>query len=184
MTKETKKAAELLIKKENEKAAAIAKAEKEITETKARLENLKAQLSKGETAEEYKRILSEIRDNEAVIMFFEKKKAEAEQQTLTPAEYMSITREVKAAAEKLRAEYAASISAEVEKLTNLLTAYDTEITEFNKVLDKAAKLHKVSNPMILSMQTLAADNTDVRFYLEAYGKARNAKELLKRGIKI
>ena len=178
MNKEVKKAADLMSKKEAEKAAAIAKIDKELNATRARLEDLKAKLSAGETAEEYKKMLADIRDNEAVIAFFEQKRKEAEAQGLTPAEYMSITREVKAAAAKIQAEQRNALLAEIEKLTSLLTAYDEDITELNAILVKAAQLHKC-NPMTVNAQEIAPANSEMNYYVQAFYKARAACFMLK-----
>ena len=183
MNKEIKKAAELMSKKEAEKAAAIAKIDKELNATRKKLEELKAKLPTGETAEEYKKTLAEIRDNEAVIEFFEKKKTAVELEGLTPAEYMNITREVKAAADRIRADQGAAILTEIEKLNGMLTAYNGDIIELNKILLKAAQLHKV-NPITLNAQEIAPANSDASHYIQAFFKIMNAHELLKKGIKV
>ena len=184
MNKEVKKAADLMSKKEAEKAAAIAKIDKELTATRAELEELKKGITTGETAEDYKKYLTKIRDDEAVIAYFEQKRKEAEGAGLTPAEYMSITREVKAAADKVKEENRKAIFAEIEKLTSMLTAYDNDITELNAILVKAAQLHKV-NPMTINAQEIAPGNTEMSFYMQALYKAKSACETLRiKGIKV
>ena len=183
MHKEIKKAAELMNKKEAEKAATIAKIDKELNATRAELAELKTKVSTGETAEEYKQYLSKIRDNEAVIEFFEKKRKEAEAQSLTPAEYMSITREVKAAADKIRAEQGGAILAEIEKLNDMLTAYNGDITELNNILLRAAQLHKC-NPITLNAQEIAPANSDASHYIQAFYRIMNAHALINRTVKV
>lgn len=178
MNKEVKKATELMNKKEAEKAAAIAKIDKELTATRAELEELKKGITTGETAEDYKKYLTKIRDDEAVIAYFEQKRKEAEGAGLTPAEYMSITREVKAAADKVKEENRKAVFAEIEKLTSMLTAYDNDITELNAILVKAAQLHKV-NPMTINAQEIAPANSEMNYYVQAFYKARAACIMLK-----
>ena len=184
MNKEIKKAAALLAEKEYKRAQALTKLENDYAITGANLARLQEKLNAAADAEEYKGLLSEIRDNEAVLQFCKKKITETKAQGLTDAEYHAITAEAGAAFDAIKKAQGAAINAQIEKLNELLTAFDADTAELNALLAKAAQL-KGCSPVIYNAQTIAANTPENRHYIEAFYRVKSARQMLKnQGIKV
>lgn len=177
MNKEIKKAAAVLEEKEKTRAAAIAKAEQELKETSATLTALNARLNAAQDAAEYKTLLAEIRDNEAVLSFCEKKAKEAKAQALTPAEYGEIKSTIKKSFEAIQAEQGKAINAAIENLEKVLSAYDADVTELNKMLFRAAQLMSTT-PTPFNAPNVSEVDASKRIYIESFYKAKTARDML------
>lgn len=185
MNKEIKKAFTLLDEKEKAKAAAIAKIEKELNETKAKQIELTAKLNAGETANDYIKTLAELRDYEAAITYFENKLKETRAQSLTDAEYNTITAAARSAFDTLKKEQGAAIKKEVEALNKLFDAYNNDIAELNKLLAQAAAVKGISNGLLLNAQEIAQSVPDIGAYTTAYYRDKTNRLLLKtHGVKV
>ena len=184
MSKEIKKAAAILAEKEKAQAAALAKLETDYKTTGEKLASLQADLDKATDAEEYKRLLSDIRDNEAVIQFCNKKINELKAQgILTDAEYKAIEAEALAAFAAIKKAQSKAINEEINKLNDLLTAFDADTAEINALLLRAAQL-KGRNPLIMNAQTITENTPENRHYIEAFYRVKNAREMLKKGLRV
>lgn len=182
MNKEIKKTVALLDEKEKKYAETVAKADREITKAREKLAVLKSALEKADSADTYKTLLQDIRDYEAVITFLEKQKADIEAAAITREEYAQIVNVVNSAFNAVKTEHGELIKAEIEKLTSLLDVYDADVAELNKVLNRACTLAKDAAPTYLNAKNAPLTTSDNRFYIEAYYKAKNARELLKKGL--
>lgn len=184
MSKEIKKAFILLEEKEKAKAAAIAKLETELNATKAKHADLKAKLNTGETASDYIKMLSELRDYEAAITFFETKLNETRAQGLTDAEYNAITAAARSAFDAIKKDQGAAIKKEIETLNRLFDDFDKDITELNTLLLKAASIKGV-NGITLNAQEIAQGAPEIAVYSTAYFKNKAAKQaLINHGVKV
>lgn len=183
MSKEIKKAAAMLAEKENAKAQRLAKLENDRKTTGEKLASLQAALEKAADAEEYKSLLSDIRDNEAVMQFCNKKIGETQAEGLTDAEYFSIEAEARAAFEAIKKAQGKAINEEINKLNDLLTAFDADTAEINALLSRAAQL-KGRNPIIVNAQTIAENAPENRHYIEAFYRVKSARMMLKKGLKV
>jgi len=184
MNKEIKKAAAILAEKEYKRAQVLAKLESDYKSTGEKLASLQAKLNAAADAEEYKNLLSEIRDNEAVLQFCKKKIAETSAQGLTDAEYHAITAEAGAAFDAIKKAQGAAINAQIEKLNELLTAFDADTAEINALLLKAAQL-KGCSPLIYNAQTISTITSENKHYIEAFYRVKNARQMLKsQGVKV
>ena len=184
MNKEIKKTVALLDEKEKKYAETVAKADREITKAREKLAALNSQLEKADSAEAYKTLLQDIRDYEAVIKFLEKQKADIETATITREEYAQIVSVVNSAFNSVKTEKGELIKAEIDKLTVLFDDYDADVAELNKVLKRASILANNNTPVVLNAQNAPITTPDNRFYIEAYYKAKNARELLKKGLRV
>lgn len=179
MNKEIKKAAAVLEEKEKTRAAAIAKAENELKETSATLTALNEKLNAAQDAAEYKTLLAEIRDNEAVLSFCEKKAKEAKAQALTPAEYGEIKTTIKQSYDAIQAEQSKAIRAAIENFEKVMNTYDAEIAELNKMLFRAAQLVNTT-PSPYNVLLNADLEAEQRIYMETYFRVKNARQMLNR----
>ena len=186
MNKETKKAYELMTKKENDKAGLVAKLEKELSDLKTKHAELEKKTASGTDAGEYIKALGEMRDIETAINFFEKKLSEAKAApVLTDDEYSKIKADAKAIFETIKAEQAATILKEIETLNKLLAAFDADTADINKMLTQAAALRGGQSALTLNAQTLAQDLAENKYYIDAFYKVKGARELFKlKGIKV
>lgn len=185
MNKETKKAYDLISKKENEKSAIVAKLEKELNDLISKQAALKTKIETGENATEYIKNLAELRDIETAIEYFTKKLEDAKASpVLTDAEYSKIKADAKQLFAAVKAEHAAAIQKQIETLVQLLTAFDADTVEINKLLEHAAKLQGSTSTLSLNAQSIGQEIPESKFYIEAYYKTKAAHDLLKRGLKI
>jgi len=184
MNKEIKKTVALLDEKEKKNAETILKADREITKAREKLAALNSDLEKADNADTYKTLLQDIRDYEAVIKFLEKQRSEAESAILNREEYAQIVSTVNAAFASVKSEQGEMIKAEIDKLTVLFDTFDNDVSELNRLLKRAAKLANNTTPTFLNAQNAPITSADNRFYIEAYYKAKNARELLKKGLRI
>ena len=176
MNKEIKKASSLLEEKETKKKAVIAKTEAELKAVDDKLTALYSALDKADNAEQYKTLLAEIRDNEAVKKFCEKKVSEAKSTTLTKDEYEAIASNCKNSFNTLKAETEKALSEEFEKINKLLSATDADVIELNEVLRKAALLNNNRTPMMFSTRTIGSSSFLIRQYIDLYFRMLAAKE--------
>ena len=170
MNKEIKKASSLLNEMETKRTATIAKAEAELKATDEKLKALRAALDKADSAEQYKTLLAEIRDNEAVKKFCGKKVAEAKANIMTAEEYKAITSECKKYYDSLKADTEKALLEEIEKMNKLISAADAEIAEMNEILKKATALNNNKAPMILTTRNIGLNRFEIRQYIDIYFK--------------
>lgn len=178
MNKEIKKAGAILTEKETKRAAAISKARAELAEAREKLSAINSQIEKADGAEKFKELLSEKRDFEAVVTFCEKKLSEAEE-ALTSQEYNAIVRDVKAAFDTIQETEGKQILAEVEKLEELLQAYDNDITELNGILKRAAVLKRENTPQVLQGNSFGTKCPKITPYMKAFYDAKAEAETLR-----
>ena len=177
MNKDIKKASSLLEEKETKRKAVIAKTEAELKATNDKLTALHSALEKADNAEQYKTLLAEIRDNEAVKKFCEKKVAEAKSNILTSEEYKTITSECKKSYDSIKAETEKALFEEFEKIDKLISVADAEISELNEVLKKATTLNNNKAPMILSTRNIGSSSYEIRQHIDIYFRMKAAKEV-------
>lgn len=169
----------IIIEREQKRRETLAVIDAELTATKNKVNELRASLQNSRTAEEYKTIIHDIRDNEAVIVFFEGKRKEAEKTALTKEEYSHITKEVKEAFEAVKADRTKVIYSSIDKLVKELAAYFKDVDELNGILLDAATVNG-RTPLILNGNTLAdftKINDPYHFFIDAYNKMRQAAEI-------
>lgn len=140
MNKEVQKAIATLNEKEAKSREAIEKAAAEVKATNDKLSELKSALDKASGRDEFIKLSGEIRDNEAALEFCKKKEKEARAGALSAEEYASIKATAKDAFEKAAAEHRKAITAEIDKLAKLITAYDEDADTLRNLLQKAATL--------------------------------------------
>lgn len=179
MNKDVKKAMSMIDEKEEKRREKLVKAEAEAASTREQLEKLKEAMTTAESSEQYKEILKEKRDLEAVLEFCEKRIKEANSETITPAEYKAVMMETQKAFNTLKEEKRAAIREEISKLLKLFYSFDTEVTELNKVIQKAAHLHR-TNPIFLDYNTISGDDTELREFTSAFSRVKTAAELKER----
>lgn len=180
-TKEITKVNALLDQKEKTKAETVAKLEKELQDSHSKLAALKEQLSKSDSAEQYKSLLQEIRDYEAVIEFCEHKLIKAKTETLTGEEYTTLKGSVTSAFEAIKKEQGAAINAEIDKLVSMLEAYDKDVTELNALSVRINSLGSKNNAVTtLNAQTISETKPDYRYFIEAYYRYKTVTYIQKR----
>lgn len=180
MNKEIKKAAALLQEKETKRAESLAKIDAEIKSTRETIEIISGKLENAEDAEQFKRLLSDKRDNEAALEFFEQKRAEASTATLTADEYKAIKATCKKSFEDMRAATETEIKAEIEKINKLIIAFNDNTDELNEVSRKAANLTGNNMPLLFDCKTLSGD-FQIKEFLYAYFRMKAAQA---RGIQL
>ena len=176
MNKNVKKAVAMIEEKEGRRREKLAKAEAEAAETREKLEKLQEAMTAAESAEQYKELLKEKRDLEAVLEFCEKRIKEAKGETLTPEEYKAAMMETQKAFKALQEEKRAAIREAANNLISLYYSYDTEAGELNKVLQKIATLHRAT-PTILDVNAISGDDTELREFTLAFYRVKNAAEI-------
>ena len=172
MNKEIKKAAALLADKENRRNKAITDADAEKAAAAAELAEIRAKIETASNAEEYKELLTLERDAEAVMQFCEKKAADAHNSLLTAEEYADIVNDARKAFEAVQEANAKSIKAEINRLNEMLAAYDADTAEINALLAKAAGLAGKS-AIRLNPQNIAVSDPGTAVYLDAYNRTKN-----------
>lgn len=180
MNKEIKKAAALLQEKETKRAESLAKIDAEIKSTRETIEIISGKLEKAEDAEQFKRLLSDKRDNEAALEFFEQKRAEASTATLTADEYKAIKANCKKSFDDMKATTATDIKAEIEKINKMIEAFNANTDELNEVMKQAAKLKGDNMPMLFNSTNLS-DDFQIREFLGTYFRMKAAQA---RGIQL
>ena len=183
MNKELKKAAALLEEKEKARAAIIAKAEKELKETQKVLNDLNTKLANAESAEEYKKLLAEIRDNEAVKAFCVSRLETAKAAALKHDEYLAIRAELTNAFNSIQAEQGAILGAEIAKLQTAFNNYDSQVQELNALLSKAGKLANHASITPFNPQSINYDDIEIKYFIDALYRTKNARAMLKKGLK-
>ena len=183
MNKEVKKAIAIIDEKEGRRREKLAKAEAEKNETSEKLEKVKEAMATAENAEDYKKLLQEKRDLEAIIEFCDKRIKEANGATLPAEEYKAVMMETHKAFNALKNEKRAAIREEIEKLTKLFNSYDTEVEELNRVCQKVATLHRV-NPPTLEANSIAGDDKELREFLFAFYRIKSAAAYAAKGMNI
>lgn len=184
MNKEIQKAITSLEAKESESREAIEKAAAEVRETNAKLIELRASLDKASGRDEYIKIASEIRDNEAALSFCMKKEKEARAGALGAEEFANVRTMAKEAFAKASAEHRKAIKAEVDKLEKLINAYEADATEIHNLIEKAASLaHKNAgnDPTTAPLFDFTQENANFYPYvMAAYGKYKAALIMLEK----
>ena len=178
MNKKVNEVKSIIKNYEDQKREAVAKIKAELTATEKKLEELRKVLPTVENADQYKTIIREIRDNEEVLTYFGKKKAEAEQKTISQKDYMAIVKDVQIAFEAVKAERSKVIFAEIEKLIKELDTYDDEVAEMNDLLSRANSLARVTTPRAINARALTtpSDPDDqYHFFIDGYYKMRQVR---------
>lgn len=176
MNKNVKKAVAMIDEKEGRRREKLAKAEAEAAETRAKLEKLQEAMTAAESAEQYKELLKEKRDLEAVLEFCEKRIKEAKGEYLTPEEYKAAMMETQKAFAALKEEKRAAIREAANNLLSLYYSYDTEAMELNKVIQKIAALHRTT-PQTLEVNSISGDDTELREFTIAFYRIKNAADI-------
>lgn len=180
MSNRIKKATAILEEKRTTQPKLLAKAEKELKECEEKLSGLKSALEVADNAEDYKKLLQEVRDYEAVKAFCEKKLNEINNSSLTNEEFKFIISEVNKAFASLKKEKLEVINAEIEKLSKLIAEYDSEVDEYNALLKEAYKLHKSSNAIFCNPQSIASGETETGKYIETYYRVKTARMVIEK----
>lgn len=188
MFKDVKKVSAILAEKEKDQRAEIEKAEKDLADTLNQLAELKASLEKASTPEEYKTVLHDIRDTEAVQAFCENRVTIAMESVLSNEEYNEIVSEVGATFSDVLDYYSKLIFPEVDKLIKIMDDYEKDVAELNTVLSDAGRLKDVA-PALLQTRKIIPDPTQGfnkrRFFIEAYYSMLTSKYMIdKIGVKI
>ena len=173
MNKDVQKAFASLNEKEAKSREAIEKAAAEVKATNEKLSELKSALDKASGRDEFIKISAEIRDNEAALMFCQKKEQEARANVLTGEEYASIKAMANETLSKVRAEHRKAIIAEADKLEKLIATYDEDVATIGKLIAEASRLAN-NKEHISSIPTPLFDATkeSATFYphiMHAYG---------------
>lgn len=176
MNKDVKKAMAMIEEKEGRRREKLAKAEAEAAETREKLEQLQEAMATAESSEEYKALLKEKHDMEAVLEFCEKRIKEAKGDIITPEEYKAAMMETQKAFNTLKDEKRAAIREAANKLLNIFYSYDAEVSELNKVIQKIAILHRVT-PTILDFNAISGDDTELREFTAAFYHIKNNAEI-------
>ena len=179
MNKEIKKAYSFIEEKENRRNQNIAKAEADLKSCKEKLYSLNTALEKADNAETYKSLLQDIRDYEATKEFCEKKLSEAKAPVLSPEEHSQLVKVIRSSFADYQKDQRSVIFAEIEKLVNLLYAYDSEVTDLNNLIIKVNSLYKLNVLSMFNAQTITANDPDERCFIEAFYKMKSSKELMK-----
>ena len=180
MNKDVKKAVAMVEEKEGRRREKLAKAEAEAADTREKLKTLEEAMTTAESAEQYKDLLKEKRDLEAVLEFCDKRIKEAKGETITPEEYKAVMMETQKAFKAVREEKRAAIREELNKLLKLYYSYDEEVGELNKVNQKIANLHRVT-PTFLDINSINGDDTEMREFTSAFYRVKNAADIIGRG---
>lgn len=182
MSKEVKKAISLLEEKELQNSELIAKAEADLNDTNAKLEDLRARLNSADSADVYKDLLHEIRDNEAVLSFCEKRLKTLKVPVLTKDEYNSILEEITRAFSDIKAEYFKQVKPEIDKIMKILNAYDNDVAELNTALFKINSTQKGINGSDLDPREMVTARTDprdpYRCFVDAYYRLKSNQVML------
>ena len=181
MNKDVKKAVSMIEEKEGRRREKIAKAEAETAATREKLEKLEEAMTIAENAEQYKELLKEKRDLEAVLEFCQKREKEAKGESITPEEYKAAMMETQKAFKALKDEKRAAIREEVDKLMKLFYSYDNEVLELNKVNQTIASLHRVTPPY-LDPNSISGDVRTLREFMASFYRLKAADQLAQ-GIK-
>lgn len=176
MNKDVKKLMGKIEEKEGRRREKLSKAEAEASATRDKLEQLEAAMTAAESAEQYKELLKEKRDLEAVLEFCEKRIKEAKGENITPEEYKAAMMETQKAFTALKEDKRAAIREEATKLMNLYYSYDTEVAELNKINQKIATLHRV-NPNVFNAGTISGEDEELREFTNAFYRLKNFAEM-------
>lgn len=183
MNKEVKKAQAMLTEKNRIFEEQLAKAEAEKAETAAKLADVTKALENAKGAEEYKKLVAEKRDYEAVLEFCNKNINNIKKASLSQEDYQAISGTVKAAYEAAKKEQLAAILEESKKLTKLFEAFEADVSELNEIAKQAAVLRGTTPTVILTQSEYSKD-TNTRFYHEAYAKILKTEFYKAKGIDI
>lgn len=158
MNKDVKKALAVVEEKETKNRESISRCGAELEANRNKLVELKAQLKGADNADQYKGLLREIRDTEAVIEFLEARLKEYSA-GLTPDERNKLVTEIKKAFAGARAEYFKTIAPEIDKLVKLMNDYDQEVAELNAILNSKVNPYN-GMPVLLNAREICAGAPD------------------------
>ena len=132
MNKDVKKALAVVEEKETKNRESISRCSAELEANRNKLVELKAQLKGADNADQYKDLLREIRDTEAVIEFLEARLKE----------------------------YSAGLTPdERNKLVKLMNDYDNEVAELNAILNSKVNPYN-GMPVLLNAREICAGAPD------------------------
>ena len=118
-----------------------AKFNKELVESKAKLENLDTALREAEDPDEYKRILREKNEAETYIEFLERRTKHARPgEDVDQNEYKEIQSWLLSEAETAQTDYAPKIEKKLSELLNVLEEYYTKVNASETVREYACKV--------------------------------------------
>lgn len=184
MSKEVKKAIALLDEKEIQTRELIAKAEADLNATNAKLSDLRARLNNADSADQYKELIHEIRDNEAVLSFCEKRIKSLKESTLTPDEYKIILAEITRSFGDVQVEYFKQVKTEVDKLLKILSSYDNEVAELNSALSRVNSTQATASFNVLNPRDMVKDRFDLcdpyRLFVDTYYRMQASRMTIER----
>lgn len=175
MTKDLQKVNKLLDEKEAKRKDRVSKAETDLKLNQDKLSTLRASLEKAESGEQFKTILSDIRDYEAVVEYDKKLVRDAESSILSEDEYKSVAATLRKNYEDIQTDKMSIIDADIAKLLEDMSAYHVEIEDLNSVAARVNSYHK-SNPITFNpgmitakskRSTVAKNFFDVYYRLKA-----------------
>ena len=184
MNKEIKRVSGILDEKKAHRDEVIAKARADLKATNEKLSVLRKELDKAEDSEQFKTILHDVKDNEAVLEFCEKRLHEAESESLSDTEYKEIIYEVSTAYKAIKEEHMKSINGAIDKLLKLLDVYDNEVSELNDIIDRAGELHQTNfselvttkiNPRAALIEEIRNPLHPYRLYIDDFYKLKLAR---------
>lgn len=150
MTKDLQKVTKLLDEKEAKRAERVAKAQADLKLNQDKLATLRDGLEKAESGEQFKTILSDIRDYEAVVEYDKKLVRDAESSILSEDEYKSVAATLRKNYEDIQSDKVSVIDADIAKLLEDLSAYHVEIEDLNMIANRVNSYHKNSQSQPLS----------------------------------
>lgn len=168
MNKEVKKAMASLDEKSTKNRDLISKTESELNATKEKLASLKSDLNNADGPDQYRAIIREINENEAVISFLENRIRKLNESVLTIDEYRSFELSVNGAFRDLKTDYYKSMVSEIDKLVSIVNAYNAEVDELNKALAKVATMRKNTIPSTLVSRTIVNGSDPLNPYTGMY----------------
>ena len=133
-------------------------------------------MTTAESAEQYKELLKERRDLEAVLEFCDKRIKEIQKERLSPEAYKAATMEIQKAFTSLKEENRAAIRSELDKLLELFRSYDDEVTELNKINTRLANLNHGNAP-VCEPQTIAEEDRELKQFLDVFYRLKALSKL-------
>lgn len=175
MTKDLQKLIKLLDEKETKRADRVSKAEADLKLNQDKLSTLRANLEKAESGEQFKTILSDIRDYEAVVEYDKKLVRDAESSILSEDEYKSVAATLRKSCEDIQSDSISVIDADIAKLMADLYAYTRDIEELNKLATRVNSYCKNSQPLMFNpgmITTKSKNSTVAKNIFDVYFRLR------------
>lgn len=156
MNKDLQKLNKLLDEKEAKKKERVIKAEADLKLNQEKLSTLRANLEKAENGEEFKTILSDIRDYEAVVEYDKKLIRDAESPNMSADEYKNVTATLRKSYDDIQSDKVSVIDADIAKLLEDLSAYNKDIEELNRSAARVNLCFRTAQPLSFTAQTITS----------------------------